>query len=158
MTDIVIKAENLGKRYRRQHSVITTEVTEGHGGGKGMNQNEISGQIVDAAMKVHSTLGPGVLESAYEACLAYELTQRGLHVATQIGLPLIYEEVKLDVGYRIDLLVEDQVIVELKVVDQILPIHKAQLISYLKLSNRSLGLLINFHVEHLKNGIIRLVN
>lgn len=90
-----------------------------------MDINEISGAVVDAAMKVHSVLGPGLLESTYEACLAYELWKRGLHVATQVGLPVVYDEARLDIGYRIDLLVADLVIVELKAVDAVLPIHEA---------------------------------
>jgi GxxExxY protein len=117
--------------------------------------NQISGVIVDAAMKVHTALGPGLLESAYEACLAHELRIRGLHVLTQIALPVVYEGVKLDFGYRIDLLVEDLVVVEVKAVEAIAPIHEAQLLSYIKLSGRRVGLLINFHVLHLKDGIRR---
>jgi GxxExxY protein len=123
-----------------------------------MELNQITGQIVDAAMKVHTVLGPGLLESAYEACLAYELRKRGLTVQTQVECPIQYEEVRLDVGYRIDLLVEDQVIVELKAVSKIEPIHQAQLLSYLKLRGNKVGLLINFHVRRLKDGIQRLVN
>jgi GxxExxY protein len=123
-----------------------------------MELNEISGQVVDAAMKVHTVLGPGLLESAYEACLLFELHKRGLRTKSQVELPVIYEDVKIDVGYRIDLLVEDQVIVELKAVEKVLPIHEAQLLSYLKLSGTKLGLLINFNVERLKDGIKRMVN
>ncbi|NLX99946.1 MAG: GxxExxY protein [Rhodopirellula sp.] len=123
-----------------------------------MNPNEVSGQIVDAAMKVHTALGPGLLESAYEGCLAYELRKRGLKVGTQVGLPVVYEGVNIEVGYRIDLLVEDLAIVELKAVDKIAPIHEAQLLTYLKLSGKRLGLLINFNVVHLKDGIKRMVN
>ena len=113
---------------------------------------------MDAAIKVHRELGPGLLESAYEACLAHELRKRGLKVLTQVGLPVVYDGVELDVGYRLDLLVEDSVIVELKSVDAVTPIHHAQIITYLKLSNRHLGLLINFNVELLKHGIKRFVN
>jgi GxxExxY protein len=120
--------------------------------------NEISGQIVDAAMKVHSALGPGLLESAYEACLLYELHRRGLKAVRQVELPVVYEGVKIDVGYRLDLLVEDAVIVELKAVAEIAPIHQAQLLSYLKLSGKKLGLLINFNVVHLRDGITRMAN
>jgi GxxExxY protein len=120
--------------------------------------NEITGQIVDAAIKVHNALGPGLLESAYEACLMYELGKRGLVVRNQVPLPVHYEEVIIEVGYRIDLLVEETFIVELKSVDEIAPIHKAQLLSYLKLSGRKIGLLINFNVELLKHGIIRMAN
>ena len=126
---------------------------------RSLNQiNDISGQIVDAAMKVHSRLGPGLLESAYEACLKFELSRRGLRVESQVPLPVRYEEVIIDVGYRLDLLVDDQVIVELKAVDELHPIHQAQMLSYLKLSGKKLGLLINFHSLHLKDGIKRLVN
>src|SRR3972149_2475450 len=120
-----------------------------------MDINEISGAVVDAAMKVHSALGPGLLESTYEACLAYELRKRGLQVATQVGLPVVYDEAQLDIGYRIDLLVENLVIVELKAADAVLPIHEAQLLSYLKLSGKKVGLLINFNVLRLKDGIKR---
>lgn len=123
-----------------------------------MNINEVSRQIVDAAMRVHSQLGPGLLESAYQACLQYELQKRGMTVAAQVGLPVTYEGIKVEAGYRIDLIVEDQVIVELKAVDAIHPIHKAQLLSYLRLSDKKLGLIINFHVLHLKDGITRMVN
>ena len=123
-----------------------------------MEINEITGKIIDAAMKVHTTLGPGLLESAYQACLAYELRKRGLTVDVQLELPIEYDEVRLDVGYRIDLLVEGTVIVELKAVSEIQPIHEAQLLSYLKLSNKKIGLLINFHVLRLKDGIKRMAN
>ena len=125
---------------------------------RGKPINEISGAVVSAAMTVHTELGPGLLESAYEACLAWKLRQRGFHVETQVPLPLVYHGVKLEVGYRIDLLVDDCVIVEVKSVDGLAPIHEAQVISYLKLSGRKVGLLINFNVLHLKDGIRRLVN
>jgi GxxExxY protein len=118
----------------------------------------VSHAIITAAMRVHSELGPGLLESAYTACLQHELKKAGVRSDTQVGLPVIYDGVKLDLGYRIDLLVENQVIVELKSVDAIAPVHQAQIISYLKLSGRSLGLLINFNVAHLKDGIKRFVN
>jgi GxxExxY protein len=123
-----------------------------------MELNDITGQIVDSAIKIHSALGPGLLESAYEACLMYELKKRGLITRNQVPLPVHYEEVVVEVGYRIDLLVAESVIVELKSVDQIAPIHKAQLLSYLKLSGKKVGLLINFNVKLLKDGITRLVN
>ena len=123
-----------------------------------MTINEISGIVVDAAIKVHSTLGPGLLESAYEACLAYELRKRGLKVETQVPLPIHYDDVHTEVGYRMDVVVENAVIVELKSVDAIAPIHKAQLLTYLKLSDHKVGLLINFNVELLKHGITRMVN
>jgi len=120
--------------------------------------NAVSREIITAAMKVHTALGPGLLESAYEACLLHELTKAGLRAEVQVGLPVIYDGIKLDLGYRIDLLVQNLVIVELKSVDAISPVHQAQLLSYLKLSGRSLGLLINFNVAHLKDGIKRFVN
>ena len=109
-------------------------------------------------MKVHTALGPGLLESAYEACLLYELRKRGLKVYAQVALPVVYEAVRLDAGYRIDLLVEDAVVVELKAVEKLLPIHEAQILSYLKLSGKKVGLLLNFNVLHLKDGIKRVVN
>lgn len=119
---------------------------------------QVSGAVVDAAMRVHSVLGPGLLESAYAACLAHELRQRGLKVLCEVPLPVVYDGIKLDVGYRLDMLVEDAVIVELKAVESLAPIHQAQLLSYLKLSGKHVGLLINFHVVHLKDGIKRMVN
>jgi len=123
-----------------------------------MVNNQISGEIVDSAMKVHSALGPGLLESAYEACLAYELRKRGVIVEQQVALPVLYDGVTLDLGYRIDLLVEDEVIVELKSVAKVLAIYEAQLLSYLRLSGRRLGLLLNFNVLHMRDGIKRMVN
>lgn len=138
--------------------------TEGHRGHRGparqavMLLNEISGQIVDAAMRVHTHLGPGLLESAYQACLAYELQQRGLHIALQVPLPVEYEGIRVEAGYRIDLLVEDTILVELKAVDAIHPIHRAQLLSYLRLSGKRVGLIINFNVQRLRDGIVRLIN
>ena len=122
------------------------------------DENELSRSILDAAFRVHSALGPGLLEGAYEACLAYELRSEGYKVLTQVPLPLVYREVKLDVGYRLDLLVEELVVVEIKSVDRMAAIHQAQLLSYLKLSGKRLGLLINFNVLRLKDGIQRLVN
>ena len=120
--------------------------------------NEITRTIISAAIKVHSALGPGLLESAYEACLLFELHKAGLKVDAQVPLPVIYQRVKLDLGYRLDLLVEDLVVIELKSVDAIEAIHKAQLLSYLKLSGKHVGLIINFNVVHLKDGIKRLVS
>lgn len=120
--------------------------------------NQVTEQIIGAAIAVHRALGPGLLESAYEACLFYELTQQGLQVEAQKPLLIVYREVKLDCGYRLDLLVENAVIVELKSVDRLAPIHTAQLMSYLKLSGRKVGLLINFNETLLKNGIVRKVN
>ncbi len=123
-----------------------------------MHVNEVSGQIVDAAMCVHSALGPGLLESAYQGCLVHELRKRGLEVRSQVILPVVYDGVTIDVGYRIDLEVAGSVIVELKAVEKLLPLHQAQLLSYLKLSGMRVGLLINFNVLHLRDGIRRLVN
>lgn len=119
---------------------------------------EVSHAILTAAMKVHTELGPGLLESTYAACLQYELQQTGLKCVAQLGLPVVYRGAKLELGYRIDLLVEDLVVVEIKSVDCISPVHQAQILSYLKLSGRSLGLLINFNVLRLKDGIKRFVN
>src|SRR6266850_820097 len=123
-----------------------------------LSPHDVSHTVIKAALKVHSALGPGLLESAYEACLVHELRKSGLQVQAQVALPITYDEVVLDVGYRLDLIVEDLVLVEIKAVDAIAPIHEAQLPSYLKLSGKSLGLFINFHVLHLKEGIKRLVN
>ncbi len=123
-----------------------------------MNHNQITGQIIDSAMRVHSVLGPGLLESAYEACLLHELRKRNLAIESQVSLPVSYDGVLIEAGYRIDLLVENIVIVELKAVEKLLPIHRAQLLSYLKLSKKKLGHIINFNVVHLKEGIIRLAN
>jgi GxxExxY protein len=120
--------------------------------------NGITSGIIGAAIDVHRALGPGLLESAYEACLAYELIQREMKVEQQKPLPLIYRDVQLDCGYRIDLLVDDAVIVEIKSVNSLAPIHQAQLLSYLKLSGCEVGLLINFNVKLLKQGIVRMVN
>ena len=114
--------------------------------------------VVDGSMRVHSALGPGLLESAYRACLSYELRKRHLRVETEVALPVFYEGVKVDVGYRIDLIAEGCVVVELKAVERILPVHDAQLLSHLKLSGHNLGLRINFNVVHLKDGIRRIVN
>jgi len=109
-------------------------------------------------MKVHTALGPGLLESTYQSCLQHELEKAGLECHAQVALPVIYDGVKLEAGYRIDLLVEDHVVVELKSVDALAPIHRAQILSYLKLSGKYIGLLINFNVVHLKDGIQRFVN
>jgi len=122
------------------------------------NLNEITEKIIGAAILVHKELGPGLLESAYEACLAYELAEKKLKVERQKGLPVIYRGILLDCGYRIDLLVEDEVVVEVKAVERFDPIHEAQLLSYLKLSNHRVGLLINFNVKILKNGVRRVVH
>jgi len=123
-----------------------------------MYLEEITESIIKAALKVHTALGPGLLENVYETCLIYELEKKNIEVKSQVSLPVIYDEIKMDIGYRLDLLVQDQVIVELKSVDKLLPIHEAQLLSYLKLSQKKVGLLINFNVTHLKKGIKRFVN
>ena len=120
--------------------------------------DEITGQIVDAAIQVHRALGPGLLESAYEACLVSELVQRGFLVERQKDLPVVYRDTQIDCGYRLDLLVEGQVIVEVKAVDKLAPIHDAQVITYLRLSGMKVGLLVNFNVPLLKDGLRRLVN
>jgi GxxExxY protein len=122
-----------------------------------MNINELTEKIIGCAIEVHRKLGPGLLESTYEACLLYELTNAGLEVKTQIGLPLIYKEIKLEVGYRMDFLVENCVIVEIKSVEALMDVHVAQVLTYLKLSNSKIGLLINFNVLRLKEGIKRLI-
>jgi len=114
-------------------------------------------RILDAAFKVHSALGPGLLESVYEACLAYEIRNSGASVETQVALPVIYERVRVEAGLRIDLLVSKSIIVEIKAVETMNPLHEAQLLTYLKLTSMRLGFLINFNVEHLKDGIKRLV-
>jgi len=119
--------------------------------------NEITEKIIGAAIAVHKELGPGLLESAYEACLVYELVQNGLKAESQKPLPVSYRGVRVDCGYRIDLLVEDQIVLELKSVEKIEPIHEAQLLSYLKLSGYKVGLLINFNVRLLRSGIRRFV-
>lgn len=123
-----------------------------------MTENEIAKIIFDCALEVHKSLGPGLLESSYEECLFYELIQSGLKVKKQKGLPLVYKEVKLDVGYRVDLLVEDKVVIEIKSVEALNDVHLAQTLTYLRLSDCKLGLLINFNVPLIKNGIKRVVN
>ena len=123
-----------------------------------MTENELSRIVFDCALKVHQSLGPGLLESAYEECLFYELRKIGLNVEKQKPLPLIYEEVKLYVGYRIDIIVENKLIIEIKSVEALNDVHFAQLLTYLKLTNCKLGLLINFNVSLIKNGVKRVVN
>ncbi|WP_246095404.1 GxxExxY protein [Saccharicrinis carchari] len=122
-----------------------------------MELNDISYKIIGCVYKVHTELGPGLLESSYEVCLAHELLKEGLKVERQKSLPVVYDGIKLDAGYRIDLLVENLIILELKSVDEIAPIHKAQLMTYLKLSGLKLGLLLNFNVLDMKKGINRIV-
>lgn len=123
-----------------------------------MHENEISGQVMKVAFQVHTVLGPGLLESVYEAALAHELRKRGLLVATQVPLPAVYDGVRLDLGFRLDILVESKVIIEIKSVEALLPVHSKQLLTYLKLSGLKLGQLISFNVDSLRDHIIRLVN
>ena len=120
-----------------------------------MNINQITEKIIGCAIEVHKELGPGLLESAYEECLMYELKQTGLIAVRQSPVPVVYKEIKLDCGYRIDILVENKVIVELKTVDALIPVHTAQLLTQMKFAKKEIGLLINFNVVLLKNGIKR---
>jgi GxxExxY protein len=123
-----------------------------------VNENAIAREIVDAAFRIHTTLGPGLLESVYESVLAYELTRRGLHIARQQAIPVVYENVRIDEGFRADSIVEDKVIVEIKSVEELGHVHKKQLLTYLRLADKRLGLLINFNTELIKNGITRIAN
>lgn len=135
---------------------VAQRSTEEH---RGLEElNKISGEIINAAIEVHKTLGPGLLESAYKECLCYELKSRGLPVIKEQPMPIVYKEVKLDHGYRMDLLVDNKVVVEIKTVEGFTDVHTAQLLTYLKLGDYKLGLLINFHVSLLKNGIKRIIN
>lgn len=119
---------------------------------------DVSAHVVDAAMKVHTALGPGLLESAYQACMVVALRNRGLHVEEQVPMPIVFEGIRIDIGYRLDILVEREVLVELKAVTKVLPIHHAQLLSYLRLSGQHIGLLLNFHVPRMREGIMRIAN
>ena len=123
-----------------------------------MTENEIGDAIIASAMKVHTALGPGLLERAYETCLFYELERQGLPVQRQALIPIRYEDLSIDNGYRIDLLVADRVVVELKTVEAILPVHRGQLLSYLRLGGFKLGYLLNFNVTRLRDGIVRMAN
>lgn len=123
-----------------------------------MTENEIAKEVVDAAYKIHTKLGPGLLESVYEVVLAYELEKRGMKVSRQQGIPVVYENVRLEEGFRADLIVGDKVIIELKSVETVHPVHKKQLLTYLRLTNKHLGLLINFGAFLIKDGISRVVN
>jgi GxxExxY protein len=123
-----------------------------------ITENEIATIIVDASFKIHKRLGPGLLESVYETTLAYELAKRGLQLRRQQSMPVVYEDVRMDVGFRADLIVEGKVIVEIKSIDAIAPVHRKQLLTYLRLTDKKLGLLINFNVELIKDGITRVVN
>jgi GxxExxY protein len=123
-----------------------------------MNENDLSYLIRGAAFKVHSALGPGLLESVYEVALSYELRAIGLDVKNQVGIPFIYSEIRFDIGFRLDIIVNDKVIVEIKSVEALQDVHHKQLLTYLKLTNKKLGLLINFNIVSLKYGIVRIVN
>jgi GxxExxY protein len=123
-----------------------------------MKPNEASQILIGAAIRVHSALGAGVLESAYDACLLYELTKTGLHIEHQVVLPIVYEQVQLATAYRVDFIVEHGLVLELKCVERILHVHRAQLLSYLRLTGHKLGLLLNFNVPHMQQGIHRVIN
>jgi GxxExxY protein len=123
-----------------------------------VTEEEIGHSIIGAAIELHPAVGPGLLESAYETCLLYELEKRNLPVKRQVLIPIRYEDLTIDNGYRIDLLVGERVVVELKAVETVLPVHRAQLLSYLRLGGFKLGYLLNFHVVHMRDGIARIVN
>jgi GxxExxY protein len=123
-----------------------------------MTENAIATEIVDAAFRIHTTLGPGLLESVYQTVLAYELGRRGLRAVSQQPIPVVYDGIRIDTGFRADLIVEDKVIVEIKSVELLAPVHRKQLLTYLRLADKRLGLLINFHVALIKDGITRIVN
>lgn len=123
-----------------------------------MTENEIAREVVDVAFKIHTNLGPGLLESVYETIMAFELQKRGFRVRRQQPIPVVCEEVRMDIGFRADLIVDDRVVVEIKSVEAIAPAHKKQLLTYQRLTNRKLGLLTNFNVDLIKNGITRVVN
>ena len=136
---------------------LCCRTTEETGDTEEMHFNEISGAVVDSAMKVHTALGPGLLEGVYEACLVHELKKRGFRTASQLPLPVNYDGERIDLGFRVDILVENTMVVEIKAVDAITPVHLAQLITFLKLSGKYVGLLMNFNVVHLRDGIRRMV-
>ena len=123
-----------------------------------MENTDLTGRVIGAAIRVHSVLGPGMLESAYEACMKHVLTREGLRVESQVPVPIKFEDIVIDVGYRLDLLVEQQIVVELKAVSKIIPIHEAQLLSHIKLGNYPVGLLLNFNVPKMREGIMRFAN
>ena len=123
-----------------------------------MTEEEIGHAIIGAAIRVHSAVGPGLLEGAYETCLLYELEKQDLSVRKQVLIPIRYQDLKIDNGYRLDLLVGNRVVLELKAIETILPVHRAQLLSYLRLGGFKLGYLLNFHVAHMREGIVRIVN
>jgi GxxExxY protein len=123
-----------------------------------MTENEVAKEIVEVAFKIHSTYGPGLLESVYEAIMAYELSKRGLTVTRQQPIPLVHENIRMGVGFRADLIVHGKVVVEIKSIEAMVPVHKKQLLTYLRLTDKRLGLLINFNVDLIKHGISRVVN
>jgi GxxExxY protein len=123
-----------------------------------MTENNITGNIIDCCLKIHKTLGPGLLESVYEEVLAYELKRRGLPCDRQVEVPVVYDGIKIDIGFRADIIADGKVIVELKSIESVLPVHKKQLLTYLKLSQKRVGLLINFNEDLIKNGITRIAN
>lgn len=123
-----------------------------------MTENEITGNIIDCCIRIHRTLGPGLLESVYEEVLVYELKKKGLLCERQAGVPVLYDELRMDLGFRADIIVEGKVIIELKSIESVLPVHKKQLLTYLKLSQKKVGLLINFNEELIKKGITRIAN
>ena len=123
-----------------------------------MTENELAKIVVDLCLKIHRLLGPGLLESVYEEALAYELKKLGIPFERQIGIPALYEDIKMDLGFRADLVIDDKIIVELKSIENILPVHKKQVLTYVKLTKMKLGLLVNFNVELIKDGIIRIAN
>ncbi len=123
-----------------------------------MSENEIAKIVVDLCVKIHRTLGPGLLESVYEAALVYELKKLGIKATNQVDVPVVYDEITMDIGSRADVMVDDKVIIELKSIENVIPVHKKQLLTYLKLSKKKLGLLVNFNVELMKDGITRIAN
>ena len=123
-----------------------------------MEFDNLSNKVIGAALKVHSALGPGLFEEVYKVCLRHELIKAGLNVLSEVGVPVIYDGVTLDIGYKADLIVEGSLIVELKSVHQFAPVHRAQLLTYLKLAHKEVGLLLNFNTAHLKDGILRMIN
>lgn len=123
-----------------------------------MEIEDIASKIIASSMKVHTALGPGLLESAYQKCMEYELRKEGLNVECEVSFPVIYEKVKIDAGYRIDMIVDGSVIIENKTVEKLLPIHEAQLLTYLKMKNCKIGFLLNWNVPRMKDGIKRMVN
>jgi GxxExxY protein len=139
-------------------STFTTETQRHRDDGRDMDLNALTEQIIGAAIEVHRALGPGLLESAYEECLSHELALRAIPFRRQVSLPLVYKGVKLDCGYRVDLVIDGAVIVEIKAVERLEPVHRAQVLTYLKLGGWRLGLMVNFNVPALKDGIKRVIN